>query len=457
MARLGLHRQRRWVALIGGFSLVVGVYWVFFSSGLPIFWGPTASAADVAAGRDLFEHEWTPNDPLAKGDGLGPVFNAKSCAACHFQGGVGGGGEIGHNATGFEVLPRANDPRFLAGSLHNFSVDPADKESFKLLRKQFPVKAGRVETRTVAMANCPPSQQRTTIPDFDPVRTQSVQSTAIFGSGWIDRISEKAIVQNMRNRAFRNVGKELSLNFDAIPVGKLRTLPDGRVGRFGWKAQFASLEDFVATACANEIGLGTPTVKQAKSLANPTAPDVAPDLDRRQFKQLMAFIDTLPKPVEAKPDTAKEQAAAKHGKELFSTIGCAACHVPDLGGVTGVYTDFLLYTLDDPPPPGGGGGPYGPEPPPESPRPDDLPKPAEWKTPALWGVADSAPYFHDGSAQTLHDAILRHNGEAKSVKKAYAELPAKDQAAVESFLNTLKAPPTAAPLRDLAVTNLRRK
>ena len=45
----------------------------------------------------MFEREWQPNDPLAHGDGLGPVFNAKSCAACHFQGGVGGGG-WGHGA-----------------------------------------------------------------------------------------------------------------------------------------------------------------------------------------------------------------------------------------------------------------------------------------------------------------------------------------------------------------------
>ncbi len=454
MSRLTIHRQRRWVALIGGFSLVVGVYWFFFSAGLPVMWGPRASAADASAGRDLFEHEWTPNDPLAKGDGLGPVFNAKSCAACHFQGGVGGGGEIGHNATGFEVLPRPSDPRFLAGTLHNFSVDPGDKESFKLLRKQFPVRAGRTESRPSSMENCAP--QQVSVPPFDPVRTISVQSTAIFGSGWIDRIPEKAIVQNMRGRAFSNISKEFGLNFGTVPVGRLRTLPDGRVGRFGWKAQFASLEDFVATACANEIGLGTPNVKQAKPIGKPDAPDVTPDLDRRQFGQLMAFIDTLPKPVEAVPDSPVDRAVANLGKKLFGTVGCVACHVPDLGGVKGIYTDLLLYTLDDPTPPGGS-SPYGPEPPPESPRPEDLPTPAEWKTPALWGVADSAPYFHDGTAITLHDAILRHNGDAKGVTRAFTALSPADQAAVVSFLNTLKAPPTAVPLRDLAVTDLRRK
>src|SRR5262249_26967897 len=52
----------------------------------------------------LFKHEWTPNDPLAKGgDGLGPVFNASSCVACHHQGGVGGSGGLRHNVTTFVV------------------------------------------------------------------------------------------------------------------------------------------------------------------------------------------------------------------------------------------------------------------------------------------------------------------------------------------------------------------
>jgi hypothetical protein len=48
----------------------------------------------VAAGRELFNHEWVANDPLTKGDGLGPVFNAKSCVDCHHQGGPGGGGPV---------------------------------------------------------------------------------------------------------------------------------------------------------------------------------------------------------------------------------------------------------------------------------------------------------------------------------------------------------------------------
>jgi CxxC motif-containing protein (DUF1111 family) len=297
----------------------------------------------------------------------------------------------------------------------------------------------------------PGCQTTTVIPDFDPVRTQSVQATALFGAGWIDLISDRSILKNARKRGVREAVRELSLQFDGIPPGRVRHVAGG-VGKFGWKAQFATLEEFVAAACANELGLGTPTTEQARPFRGP-AQSAAPDLDKKQFRSLVAFVKTLPKPVQAESNPA-----AARGQELFGSIGCAVCHVPDMGSVKGVYSDFLLYTIDDPPPPGGGGG-YGPPPPQLQlpPRPDDEPKPEEWKTAALWGVADSAPYLHDGSAPTLKDAILRHKGDAKTVTEKYKALPPDDQAAVIAFLGTLKAPPDAPKLRDPSITRLARK
>lgn len=446
MRRPSPSTQRRLFGLGAFVVAAVVTYFLFFSDGLPILWGPSASASEVAAGRDLFEHEWTPNDPLAHGDGLGPVFNAKSCAACHFQGGVGGGGSVEHNALGFEVHSRPGDPTFHTGTVHNFSVDPAQKESPALLHKLYPVVRGQTTPPTGSHCGYP-----TVVPDFDPVRTQSVQPTALFGSGWVDLISERAILRNARNRAFGRFTDELSLKFDDVPVGRVRTVAGG-VGKFGWKAQFATLEEFVAAACANELGLGTPTTEQAKPLAAPNQ-TAKPDLDRKQFRALVSFVKTLPRPVE------QADPAAAHGKELFATIGCAICHVPDLGGVKGVYSDFLLYTLDEPPGPGGGPG-YGPEPPTQlqlPSRPDDDAKPQEWKTPPLWGVADSAPYLHDGSARTLRDAIARHRGDAKAVSARFTALSPADQGSVIAFLSSLKAPPDAPPLRDPSVTKLARR
>jgi CxxC motif-containing protein (DUF1111 family) len=444
MLRLSPTGQRRVAGLSALGAVAVAAYWNFFSDGLPIIWGPSASAAEVAQGRELFEHEWAHNDPLAKGDGLGPVFNAKSCATCHFQGGLGGGGRAEHNAVGFEVHSRPGDNEFHNGTVHNFSTDPALEESAKKLRQLYPV----VKGRTIPSASgC---YGPTVIPDFDPVTTQSVQTTALFGAGWVDLISDRAIVRNARNRGVRVAARELSLEFDNIPAGRVRYVKGG-VGKFGWKAQFATLEEFVAAACANELGLGTPYSEQARPLAGP-APATAPDLDKKQFRSLVGFVKTLPKPVEV---PAGSEAA--RGKELFTSTGCALCHVPNMGGVKGVYSDFLLYALDDPAPTGGEYG-SGPSPLLNLPgRPDDGPKPGEWKTPALWGVADSAPYMHDGSAPTLAAAILAHGGDAKTVREKYKVLSAGDQAALAAFLGTLRAPPDAPQLRDPSITKLSRK
>lgn len=445
--RLSLQGQRR---LITGTVLAVAAvagYWTFFSDGLPILWGPSASASEIAQGRELFEHEWAANDPLAHGDGLGPVFNAKSCAACHFQGGLGGGGGVEHNALAFEVFPRPNDPTFRTGTVHNFSTSPGQKETEGALRKAYPIVKGR--TIPPAPGSC---SSATVVPDYDPVHTQSVQTTALFGAGWIDLISDRAILRNARNRTVRTVAKEMTLDFDSVPVGRVRQVRGG-VGKFGWKSQFATLEEFVASACANELGLGTPATEQARPLSAPNY-SAEPDLTKQQFRSLLAFVKTLPKPVEA-----GGTASAPRGKELFGTIGCAVCHVPDMGGVKRVYSDFLLYTLDDPPPPGGGSE-YGVGPSPLfglPERPSDDPKPNEWKTPPLWGVADSAPYMHDGSAPTLADAIRKHGGDARAVREKYNALGPDEQAAVLAFLGTLKAPPDAPQLRNPAVTKLSRK
>jgi CxxC motif-containing protein (DUF1111 family) len=119
-----------------------------------------------------------------------------------------------------------------------------------------------------------------------------------------------------------------------------------------------------------------------------------------------------------------------------------------------VYSDFLLHSIEDKGV-AGGSGYGGPEPPPDVPIPEDVPKPDEWRTPPLWGVADSAPYLHDGSARTLGDAIQRHGNDAKVVREAYKKLSKDDQEAVLAFLRTLKAPPDALPAGGKSAVALR--
>jgi cytochrome c peroxidase len=439
MISINLSNPRLWVG--SGTVLTAGlvVTWVL-SPGLPVIIGPWALASTKAAGQEVFEHEWEANDPLAEGDGVGPVYNARSCVACHNQGGVGGGGDNSHNVRAFEVMPTAKSPDVKAGVVHNFATDPSYQENDATVRQLYPIIKGRTDPPVPGSCSGP-----VFIPDFDPVVFEEVNTTALFGAGWIDLISEKAIVNNRMRRLATSAAHELAADFSDVPVGRVRTLPDGRLGKFGWKAQAATLEDFVAAACSSELGLGTPHKEQARPMHRPDYPASAPDLSRKQFKNLVAFVATLPRPVEALPSEPAARSQAEDGKRLFNTVGCAACHTPDLGGVKGVYSDFLLYTLEDEngnPDGGRYGGPSR-----DFPLPPDHPKPTEWKTPPLWGVADSAPYFHDGKSPTLQDAITRHHGDAKTVTERYNKLSPAEQQAVVAFLKTLTAPPDAAPVK----------
>jgi CxxC motif-containing protein (DUF1111 family) len=427
-----LSRTRRRVGYGMTAVLTFGIAWAV-TPGLPILWAPRASAEARASGLELFEHEWQVHDPIAKGDGLGPVFNGRSCVGCHFQGGVGGGGANQHNVVSFELLPTKDRPTLKGGLIHAFAVENKYTEKLGTLQMMFPVIKGSVRIE----GNC-----QVLIHDFDPLRTETVNSTALFGAGWVDRLSGKTIHQLGLRKAVVKVGKELTGEFGGIMPGRPRVLPDGRIGKFGWKAQFASLEDFVAAACANEIGLGNPVMDQAKPIGH-DYPNVPADLDRKQFRHLVAFVDTLPRPVEILPEDSSQAGFATEGKALFSKIGCASCHTPEIGGLEMVYSDFLLHRLDDRT---AGGDGYSTKETPQVPLPEAFPLPEEWKTPPLWGVADSAPYFHDGGSKTLESAISRHHGDAETVLEAYKRLPASQQSAIIAFLKTLKAPTEAKPV-----------
>jgi CxxC motif-containing protein (DUF1111 family) len=406
-----------------------GVLWIL-TPGLPVLLAPRASAEAKAAGLELFAHEWEPHDPRARGDGLGPVFNARSCVECHFQGGAGGGGDNKHNVLAFEAFPTQDRPEVKGGLIHRFAVANHLLEGRSELNKFFPIvpQGIRVEGGCQVFTR-----------DFDPVHTESVNSTALFGAGWLDRISSKTIRYQSMKSATAAVGNEIVGNFREVKVpGRPRVLPDGRVGKFGWKAQFATLEEFVAAACANELGLGNPRMEQAKPMVRLAYPQVERDLTDAQFQSLVAFVDTLPRPVEVAPADHERQRRSQRGKALFREIGCAVCHTPDMAGVEGVYSDFLLHRLDDR---SKGGGGYRETPP--VPLPEEYPLPEEWKTPPLWGVADSAPYFHDGSSATLEVAIREHHGDAEPVTAAYLKLPADVRSALIEFLKTLRAPSDA--------------
>jgi CxxC motif-containing protein (DUF1111 family) len=405
---------------------------------------PKADALASQAGRDLFLHEWTPGDPLAaRGDGLGPVFNASSCVACHQQGGAGGSGSLEHNVTVFSQTSKAGTGA-AHGVIHQFAIDAASQETLQNVSTQFPKKSRPTLADLLALlpkpANSPAGAQN--IRD-DAVLAFDIgqrNTPALFGASIIDAIPDEAILANERNQRL----KLRLANFDGevLPAGRAAKLSHKRVGKFGWKANIGNLSEFVRVACANELGLGNPLQAQPASLSQPGYRPRGLDLTDQQCDQMTAYIASLPRPREVVPASAAEAARAVAGKKHFKQIGCANCHTPDLAEAQGVYSDLLLHQMGEQLG-GGGGGSYGDLLPDSSEQPASdggSTSPSEWRTPPLWGVADSAPYLHDGRAATLAEAIKLHAGQAAPSANRFTGLSDVQQEELIAFLNTLRAP-----------------
>ena len=149
------HKRVRRRVGVGMFSMVVvGTIWSL-SPGVPVLREPSAPPQLKQAGLELFRHEWEPNDPQALGDGLGPVYNARSCVACHSQGGIGGAGDNSHNVTVFEAFPTKDRPEIKGGLVHRFATDNQFRRGEPGTAEPFP-----------AHPPCDPGDQR--LPDRGP-------------------------------------------------------------------------------------------------------------------------------------------------------------------------------------------------------------------------------------------------------------------------------------------------
>jgi len=400
---------------------------------------PRNHSVDMAAaraGKELFLHEWTAHDPLASGgDGLGPVFNAKSCVECHRQGGAGGSGPLEKNVNVFTIRPRADAPflnqRSRQGVIHSDAVAPEFQETFGHVHPGLPGISPAVSN--LAML---PAEGVRGLNFPAGVNISQRKTPALFGAGLIDSIPDRDIIAN--ERAQRLKWGLASSTDKSAPVGRVLRMADGRIGRFGWKAQTVSLKEFVRAACANELGLGNPGQAQPQPLGRQEYATVGFDLTLAQCDQLAEFINSLPQPVERTPPTAGDREQAALGKSLFHSIGCADCHVPDMGSVRGLYSDLLLHEMGQDLE---GGGDYNDRPLEEPAfKPGTGPLPAEWRTPPLWGVARSAPYLHDGRAATLPEAIRLHGSQGKNSADRYANLPTDQQQQLIAFLKTLDTP-----------------
>lgn len=399
-----------------------------------------ADATTIANGRALFEHEWQTNDPLCgDGDGLGPVFNAQSCVACHFQGGVGGSGPETATVTTFQIVDRNRPDTLISSVVHKHAVDPSDQENSQSVRDRFANQVGFTNRAVQTIGGC-----TVTVNEVNPILFHKVDSPPLFGLALIESISDWTLFRMSASRMGSAIAADFRGDFKRNGKGVASMMSDGRVGKFGWKGQFASIDEFIANACAMELGLSNQRV--AQPLAGQFAPDdqAKPDMTSQQLWELTEFVRSLPRPEQIMPTDPAARDRVIHGEAKFTEARCTDCHIKKVGDVDGIYTDFLLYEIDDEAIRNVGGGGYGmgssSQTVAEFDWPSHLPAPGDWQTPPLWGVADSAPYLHDGSAPTLAVAIARHHGDADFSRKRYDAMPASDQQAVLEFLGSLRAP-----------------
>lgn len=307
---------------------------------------------------------------------------------------------------------------------------------------QFPIIARVLQRINTLKQDVHPVNNSSSAAGIAVLQTSQRNTSPLFGIGLIDAIPDDVI----------EAVAERQSSDDSAVSGRIHRLGDGRIGRFGWKAQKASLYDFTMAACAVELGLQVP--EHAQSDVPYDADYEAPglDLDQEQVDSLVAYLRNLPPPAQNEPEDEETRKRIERGAELFESAGCAACHVKRMGDVDGLFSDLLLHDLGGEL---GGVGNYGipsshSEEGGEQPgltESDQQPRPAgpsatEWRTPPLWGVRDSSPYLHDGRAKTLETAIAFHSGEGDESRLRFFMLPDEDQQLVIAFLKTLTAPDT---------------
>lgn len=337
-------------------------------------------AARLERGRVLFSRDFH------RSSGLGtPEMNADSCRACHRDPVVGGAGGLELNVSRF-----ARDH----GGAGPYEDLPGGQTLSKL---RPPHVLGREEY----------------VPGGPDVFEQR-QTPSLLGGGLIDGIPDASILQRE---------DPLDLDGDGIRGVARRLTIDGvtELGRFGWKGQVPHLRDFVRDALGGELGLTTPDDRRGFALLSDADASADPELDQEAVDDLTFFLANLPAPVRA----ASLEPEVLRGEFLFSTLGCARCHVPFLEGARGpvwLYSDLLLHdvwpdTFRGMSEPGAGPGVY--------------------RTPPLWGVGTTAPYLHDGRASTLRAAILSHDGDARPARRGFELLSPADKNALIAFLEDL--------------------
>ena len=397
-------------------------------------------------GNNFFNDNWVtaPASTTAR-DGLGPLFNAQSCSSCHFKDGRG-------------APPSAEDPEE-RGLLLRLSVPGEGEQGAPV---PHPVYGGQLQDRAindVAAEGAIGIDAREITGTFDdgtpyslvdprysvvepaygPLGDDTMISPRIappvFGAGLLEAVPDEVLreLAERQNESDDDVSGRLNMVWSP-------TTRAMEVGRFGWKANVATVEEQTAGAFHGDIGITSflhplqdCTAAEAACVAAPEGgqPEITDDkLDRVVF-----YTRALAVP--ARRDVGEP--VTDEGEQVFAELGCSACHVPELRtGDSDIeplanqtirpYTDLLLHDMgpglaDD--------------------RPDFDADGREWRTAPLWGIGltdevnGHTRFLHDGRARSLSEAIIWHGGEAQSARDAFLAASEDERDALIAFLNSL--------------------
>lgn len=436
-----------------------------FASPVPInlngFGAPLPAVAQNYGDLQLFSAGQINFKEVEQLPSIGPIFNGVSCAGCHSQPAIGGGGLFIN-----EIRVR-NNPA--PGPVHIFAADNMLRGGAQT-QGSSPIFNSGMESEPLGCQITAPGcvlsvcQQEeiarttfsTTLPTCDTSSSSYASggncvvgrsATPTFGFGLIEAVADQTLVQLAASEPTAVQGT----------VKMVNELGGQRAARFGWKDDHATLRAFSGDAYLNEMGVTNPdnpteisTCALNKTqwgvvLQTSEAPEDATESDgRADIDRFSDFMRAL-----SPPPTLPQSASAKNGAKLFQQLGCAGCHTPTLvtdrnpgsfippttGGVAITsslnkalasqtfhpYSDFLLHdmgALGD----GITSGTAGP---------------TMMRTTPLWGVRSKSNYLHDGRANDLSTAISLHDGQGKQSAQSYGSLSTQQQQSLIDFLNTI--------------------
>ncbi|MGE0796872.1 MAG: di-heme oxidoredictase family protein [Lautropia sp.] len=434
-----------------------------FADGQTAFSFPAANLTDpertrFVIGNSFFRRNWVeaPASTRAR-DGLGPHFIARSCGGCHVQDGRGPPPEMkgGRNVE----QPVALLFRLSVPGRDGAVPDPVYGDQFatQAVRGVRPEGRVSISTRTVAGRFADGTRYRLEAPryrftdlGYGPLGQGLMVSPRlapqVIGVGLLEAIPEAEILANADAQA-RAGGPVRGVPNRVFDVAAGREL----IGRFGWKANVATLAHQTAAAFRGDIGITSRlfpdeacTPRQTDCLAAPRGGKGAPEIDDETFDQVVFYQATVAPPARRDADDPR----VRTGQRLFSEAGCAVCHRPSyrtgepplaaiyprfsspalVGQTIWPYTDLLLHDM-------------GPEL--ADGRPDFLADGRQWRTPPLWGIGlirqvnGHQRLLHDGRARGVLEAILWHGGEAAASRDRVKGLSASDRAALVRFVESL--------------------